>query len=160
MLKDLKQSLIISAWFVFLTFPLMAVRVNTTEQLVEWRLINMLYVAVASFGLSYVWRYMLARKQARKQVDDNGNEKPSKASLLMEDMSFRYKAMGVLLVFALVFPLVFDTYQVNIMNLALIYVVLGLGLNISVGLAGLLDLGYIAFFWCRCLFLRFAESLF
>jgi branched-chain amino acid transport system permease protein len=146
MLKDFKQSLIISAWFVFLTFPLMAVRVNTTEQIVEWRLINMLYVAVATFGLSYLWRYMLARKLAKKQTDENGNEKQSKASLLLEDMSFRYKAMGVLLVFALVFPVVFDSYQVNIMNLALIYVVLGLGLNISVGLAGLLDLGYIAFF--------------
>jgi branched-chain amino acid transport system permease protein len=39
-----------------------------------------------------------------------------------------------------------DTYQVNILGLALIFVVLGLGLNITVGLAGLLDLGYIAFF--------------
>jgi len=146
MLKDFKDSLIVSAWFVFLTFPLMAVRVNTTEQVVEWRFINMLYVAIGAFGLSYLWRYMLARKQAKKAVDEEGNEKPSKASLLMEDMTFRYKAMGVLLVFALIFPLVFDSYQVNIMNLALLYVVLGLGLNISVGLAGMLDLGYIAFF--------------
>ena len=32
------------------------------------------------------------------------------------------------------------------MVLALIFVVLGLGLNITVGLAGLLDLGYVAFF--------------
>ncbi len=146
MLRGFKQSLIVSAWFVFLTFPLMAVRVNTTEQLVEWRFQNLLWVALATFGLSYVWRYMLERKQAKKQVDELGNEKPSKTRLLMEDMSFRYKAMGALLVFALVFPLLFDSYQVNIMNLALIYVVLGLGLNISVGLAGLLDLGYIAFF--------------
>ena len=64
----------------------------------------------------------------------------------MEDMGFRYKAMGLLLLLALIFPLVFDTYQNTIMISALIYVVLGLGLNISVGLAGLLDLGYVAFF--------------
>jgi len=146
MLKDFRQSLIISAWFVFLTFPLIAVRVDTAEQLVEWRFINMLYVAIGAFGLSYLWRYSLERKQKRMQVDAQGGVKESKAQLLMEDMSFRYKAMGILLVFALTFPLLFDTYQVNIMNLALIYVVLGLGLNISVGLAGLLDLGYIAFF--------------
>ena len=37
-------------------------------------------------------------------------------------------------------------YQINIMTTALIYVVLGLGLNIVVGLAGLLDLGYVAFY--------------
>ena len=35
-------------------------------------------------------------------------------------------------------------YHVNVMVSALIFVVLGLGLNITVGLAGLLDLGYIA----------------
>ena len=29
MLKDLKQSIVVSIWFVFLTFPLMVVRVNT-----------------------------------------------------------------------------------------------------------------------------------
>jgi branched-chain amino acid transport system permease protein len=37
-------------------------------------------------------------------------------------------------------------YQTNIMTTALIYVVIGLGLNIVVGLAGLLDLGYVAFY--------------
>jgi branched-chain amino acid transport system permease protein len=37
-------------------------------------------------------------------------------------------------------------YQTNIMTTALIYVVVGLGLNIVVGLAGLLDLGYVAFY--------------
>ena len=44
------------------------------------------------------------------------------------------------------FPFFFSTYQTNIMTTALIYVVLGLGLNIVVGLAGLLDLGYVAFY--------------
>jgi branched-chain amino acid transport system permease protein len=47
---------------------------------------------------------------------------------------------------ALIFPLIFSHYQVNIMTTALIYVMLGLGLNIEVGLAGLLDLGYVAFY--------------
>jgi branched-chain amino acid transport system permease protein len=37
-------------------------------------------------------------------------------------------------------------YQTNIMITGLIYVMLGLGLNIVVGLAGLLDLGYVAFY--------------
>jgi branched-chain amino acid transport system permease protein len=37
-------------------------------------------------------------------------------------------------------------YQTNIMITALIYVCWGLGLNIVVGLAGLLDLGYVAFY--------------
>lgn len=146
MLKDFRKSILVSIWFVFLTFPLMVVRVNTTERLVEWRWMNLVWVALGSFILSYAWRYMLERQQARKKVADSGAEKQSKVQLLLEDMTFRYRAMGVLLVFALIFPLVFDTYQSTIMTSALIYVVLGLGLNISVGLAGLLDLGYVAFF--------------
>ncbi|WP_321370455.1 branched-chain amino acid ABC transporter permease [uncultured Desulfuromusa sp.] len=146
MIQNLKQSLLVSIWFVFLTFPLMVVRVNTMDQVVVWRWMNMLWVALASFVLSYFWRYMMTRQQLRKKVADEGIETRSKLQLLLEDMSFRYKAMGVLLVAALIFPQVFDTYQSTIMISALIYVVLGLGLNISVGLAGLLDLGYVAFF--------------
>jgi branched-chain amino acid transport system permease protein len=146
MLKEFKQSILVSLWFVFLTFPLMVVRVNTTDSLVEWRWMNMLWVALGSFLLSYAWRYMLARRQARQKHDDAAGGRQSKVQLLLEDMTFRYKAMAVLLGLALIFPLVFDTYQSTIMISALIYVVLGLGLNISVGLAGLLDLGYVAFF--------------
>ena len=46
---------------------------------------------------------------------------------------------------ALVWPFFGSRGAVDIATLILIYVMLGLGLNIVVGLAGLLDLGYIAF---------------
>jgi len=146
MLKNFTQSLLVSVWFVFLTFPLMVVRVNTMDNIVVWRWMNIVWVALGAFVLSYLWRYMMARKQRRKKVQDEGGDTRSKLQLLLEDMSFRYKAMGVLLLLALLFPQVFDTYQTNIMIAALIYVVLGLGLNINVGLAGMLDLGYVAYF--------------
>jgi branched-chain amino acid transport system permease protein len=47
---------------------------------------------------------------------------------------------------ALALPLASSTYQVNVLTSALISVILGLGLNIIVGLAGLLNLGYAAFY--------------
>ena len=47
--------------------------------------------------------------------------------------------------FALGLPLLSSTYQVNVLTSALIAVILGLGLNIIVGLAGMLNLGYAAF---------------
>ncbi|HKJ04165.1 MAG TPA: branched-chain amino acid ABC transporter permease [Geopsychrobacteraceae bacterium] len=146
MLKEFKQSIVVTIWFVFLTFPLMVVRVNTMDNIVEWRWMNLVWVAIFSFILSYAWRYMLARQQVKKKDAESDGDRHGKIQLLLEDMSFRYKAMVVLLLGALIFPLVFDTYQSTIMISALIYVVLGLGLNISVGLAGLLDLGYVAFF--------------
>ncbi len=47
---------------------------------------------------------------------------------------------------AFALPLVASRGMIDIATLALIYVMLGLGLNIVVGFAGLLDLGYVAFY--------------
>ncbi|EIK96472.1 branched amino acid ABC transporter permease [Pseudomonas sp. M47T1] len=52
----------------------------------------------------------------------------------------------LVIVLALVFPVFANKYVLTIVILGLIYVLLGLGLNIVVGLAGLLDLGYVAFY--------------
>ncbi len=50
------------------------------------------------------------------------------------------------LIFALIYPQFTGRYAQDIAINVLIYVCLGLGLNIVVGLAGMLDLGYIAFY--------------
>ena len=58
-------------------------------------------------------------------------------------------SMGVVLVLALIFPFIaqqFGNAWVRIIDMALLYIMLALGLNIVVGFAGLLDLGYIAFY--------------
>ncbi|MDB5907270.1 MAG: transporter ATP-binding protein [Massilia sp.] len=60
-----------------------------------------------------------------------------------------YTSMAVLLVGLLIFPFLAAQYGnswVRIIDIALLYIMLALGLNIVVGFAGLLDLGYIAFF--------------
>jgi len=49
-------------------------------------------------------------------------------------------------VFALVFPIFTGRYEQDVAINVLVYICLGLGLNIVVGLAGMLDLGYIAFY--------------
>ncbi|TQI81253.1 amino acid/amide ABC transporter membrane protein 2 (HAAT family) [Serratia fonticola] len=54
--------------------------------------------------------------------------------------------MPLLVVLALLFPFMATKYLLTVAILGLIYVLLGLGLNIVVGLAGLLDLGYVAFY--------------
>jgi len=54
--------------------------------------------------------------------------------------------IALLLAVAIAFPQFSSSYQTNVMTTALMYVVLGLGLNIVVGMAGLLDLGYVAFY--------------
>ena len=60
-----------------------------------------------------------------------------------------YSSLALLGVVLLAFPFIaanFGNSWVRIMDFALLYIMLALGLNIVVGFAGLLDLGYIAFY--------------
>jgi branched-chain amino acid transport system permease protein len=61
----------------------------------------------------------------------------------------RIAGLAALVAVALIFPFVaspFGNSWVRIADMALLYIMLALGLNIVVGFAGLLDLGYIAFY--------------
>ncbi|MCK9392762.1 MAG: branched-chain amino acid ABC transporter permease [Syntrophales bacterium] len=171
---QIRQSLIIALWFMFLTFPVLVVRVNTIEKVVEWRWPNMLYVGIGSFLISFVWRYFLERKalgaatvQAATatevtptrqtgvftiapkatQASAAVTEKPIMQRIMDEPRLYR-PVLIVLSLFGLAFPFLpfASTYQINIVTNALLYIMLGLGLNIVVGLAGLLHLGYVAFY--------------
>ena len=145
--EEIKKSFLVSLWFMFLTFPIMVIRVNTIYQKVEWRWENMLFIGIGSFFLSFVWRYLMKRKEmGKKKETDALQAGPSFKQRVFEEPRLYLPALAALAIFALVFPFVFSLYQTNIMINALIYVMLGLGINIVVGLAGLLDLGYVAFY--------------
>jgi branched-chain amino acid transport system permease protein len=144
--NELKRSLLTSLWFMFLTFPIMVIRVNTVENVIVWRWTNLLFVGIGSFVLSAVWRYMIRRKERGIKKVETGIARVTLSQRLLKDQRFTLPALVVVAVVAVAFPFVFSIYQTNIMITALIYVLLGLGLNIVVGLAGLLDLGYAAFY--------------
>lgn len=61
--------------------------------------------------------------------------------------------LGWIAPFALFYFGLLNKAWLNTLNLAMIYVLLGLGLNIVVGLAGLLDLGFVAFYAVGAYFL-------
>ncbi|MCK0105062.1 high-affinity branched-chain amino acid ABC transporter permease LivM [Marinobacter sp. S0848L] len=54
--------------------------------------------------------------------------------------------LTAIIVLALFWPFVVSRGSVDLATLVLIYIMLALGLNVVVGLAGLLDLGYVAFY--------------
>ena len=64
----------------------------------------------------------------------------------MSEKRLSIPALAVVAIVGSLFPFVSSIYQTNIMTTALMYVVLGLGLNIVVGSGGLLNLGYVAFY--------------
>jgi branched-chain amino acid transport system permease protein len=140
-MDDLKQSFFISVWFMLLTFPMMVIRVNTIEKVVQWRWMNLLFIGVGAFVLSYLWRFLMMRKENKVESD-----KVSWNQKLMTEKRFYLPFAATVLILTSALPFFVSDYRVNILITAMIYVVLGLGLNIVVGLAGLLDLGYVAFY--------------
>ncbi len=164
--KEILKMLGIALWFVFLTFPIMVIRVRATDQTIIWRWHNMLYIGFGTFFGGLLWRFALLRRKTpgkaaapkvalESSVDDDEMSPPAQNGLAGKIAALRrvtalpkvrrvfYVAFTV---FIVVYPLVFSLYQTNIMITALIYVMLALGLNIVIGLGGMLHLGYIAFY--------------
>ena len=145
--SEIKKSFLVALWLMFLTFPIMVIRVNTIYKTIEWRWERMFMVGIGTFFLSFLWRYLIKRKEAgKKKAESEEVGTLPLAQRLIKDKQFSVPAAIGLAVFIVAFPFIFSMYQTNIMTTALIYVVVGLGLNIVVGLAGLLDLGYVAFY--------------
>ena len=65
---------------------------------------------------------------------------------IMEKRAVRWGALPAILILLILAPYLLGSYATVILTNAFLYVVLALGLNIVVGYAGLLDLGYAAFF--------------
>jgi branched-chain amino acid transport system permease protein len=92
--------------------------------------------------LRYGFDQLRARKLAREQAAAAVRDRNLAASPLLTWVG--WGALGV----SLALPIVFtdNRYVVDTATTVLIYVMLGWGLNVVVGLAGLLDLGYVAFY--------------
>jgi len=91
---------------------------------------------------------MLAKKSRGEKLINFSKILP-KGFNLKEIFSQKKYSRPILLLFlavAIAFPFITGMYQTNIMTTALMYVILGLGLNIVIGLGGLLHLGYAAFY--------------
>jgi branched-chain amino acid transport system permease protein len=87
-----------------------------------------LIVAVASEVLGSIWR----RRAARIVVRDHRRE--------------RLVWAGLALLVLVLLPAIAGSYVGQVLMLVGLYILMGMGLNLEVGLAGLLDLGFVAFF--------------
>ncbi|WP_408608794.1 ABC transporter permease subunit [Desulfogranum japonicum] len=117
----------------------------TIEHIQFWNWIRILWVALACYLLYSSLQTYLASKR-NIMPDHLTNEPKIRWSQYLYKRPVYLPLLTFCSTFFLLFPHLFSTYQVNIMISALMYVVLGLGLNIVVGVAGLLDLGYVAFY--------------
>ena len=126
MKDDLKQSIFISIWLMLLTFPIMVIRVNTIEKVIQWRWKNLLAVGVGAFILSYVWRFLMLRKETK-----DTSEKVTWNQKLMTERRYYLPFAAAVLILTSALPFFVSDYRVNVLITAMIYVVLGRALTSS-----------------------------
>ena len=166
--KEIKVSVMAAIWMCLLTFPMVVFKVNPSDGTIIFRWHLMVYVAFYSFFLSAWWRWFLVHRDNIRQskvmaetaqFEAMHQNSGTTAALAIDlgpkktwvDMvvNSRYRNLGLGLGLAFLAAIPFfgaTPYMINTAITALIYITLGLGLNIVVGVSGLLNLGYVAFY--------------
>ncbi|MDR2302812.1 MAG: high-affinity branched-chain amino acid ABC transporter permease LivM [Deltaproteobacteria bacterium] len=154
--SEIKPALLATFWICLLAFPLMTLSINPTNQTYSFSMARIPYLAGGTFALSIIWRFFLKRRSFQvitKAVHQSEGlpedlTKGPKPTWLTVVMGSKYRRQGLIVLLALmvVLPFISNPYSVNVLITCLIYVTLGLGLNVVVGVSGLLNLGYIAFY--------------
>ena len=124
----------------FITLPILGVHLNQSAQGLsltgQWQ--HCLYAAAVVFVAQLLLPLAI---QAKHRLPRNPRFSPA---AYIEN--HRGVVLALLIVAAFLVPVFGSRGAVNVATLALIYVMLGLSLNIVVGYAGLLDLGHVAFY--------------
>ena len=147
-MQRLFKAVLAALWFMLLTLPVLGIKLNTVEHSVTWRLDRILGLGAGIFVLALLWDWCFSRKAAgRPLVSLPAGFSPATALAALHNRpGLRCGGLAALGAVMLAMPFVGSFYQTNIMISALLYVMLALGLNIVVGLAGQLVLGYVAFY--------------
>jgi len=135
--QSLKNAITAAVMTAILTIPVLGLQLKLEGYKVvlepHWRPV---WIAVAAVFLFQLFKPLLSRAGSAVRL-------PSVPQLGARQQRV---AVWVLLAVGLVWPFFGSRGAVDVATLALIYVILGLGLNIVVGYAGLLDLGYVGFY--------------
>ena len=148
MTKNLKQAFFSALLVWAVAYPVLGLKLSIAgiSLVVEGASTTTLTIIAASSVLMFLRVLFDSQWNALMKSGQRGPLVSPKVSHFMTlPTTQRWIVMG-LIVLALVWPFFGSRGAVDIATLILIYVLLGLGLNIVVGLAGLLDLGYVGFY--------------
>ncbi len=141
-------------WFCLLTTPILVFKINSVTGTILYRWHFLPYMAVGAFVFMIAWQYLLSRRSAGKanqksiaasEAEASIQPKRTWVDIVVGSEHRKFILSGLLLVVASV-PFWSSPYVLGIFTTALVYITLGLGLNIVVGVSGLLNLGYVAFY--------------
>ncbi|MEK6681429.1 MAG: branched-chain amino acid ABC transporter permease [Nitrospirota bacterium] len=129
MMANIKKLSLISIWLFGLTFPFVGIA-------------NAFYFFIITLFISSIW--LLYKAMDIKLPA--GIILPPRLKRGLDRKGARITAAAILAIPALLLPFFTDQYITNVAITAVAYIALAIGLNIVVGFAGLLDLGYVAFY--------------
>jgi len=137
--QELKKLVVYSLFLAILLIPMLGFKSPTFD---PGRAFKTLGVFVALLVINFAVKILRSR---RKGEAEHKAPLTERIGAQINRVPKIYTLGGLLLI-AILFPAFSDNYMIDVGITCLIYVCLGLGLNIVVGLCGLLDLGYIAFY--------------
>ncbi|MDB6446227.1 MULTISPECIES: high-affinity branched-chain amino acid ABC transporter permease LivM [Pseudomonas] len=145
--KYLKQALFSAALVWAVAFPVLGLKLSIVGVNLEVHGTGPLTLSVIALCSVLMFLRVLFSQQVGTLLRSNRGPlvSPKVSQFLTLPRTQRQIIIGLIVV-ALVWPFFGSRGAVDIATLILIYVLLGLGLNIVVGLAGLLDLGYVGFY--------------
>lgn len=148
MSRNLKSAIFSALLVLIISYPVLGLKLSTVGigLRVEGATTFELWCIGGAAALIFLWqllrdRITLAWASRPKLPSGSGQL----GNFLTLPSTQRWIILAMVMV-ALVWPFFASRGAVDIATLVLIYVMLGLGLNIVVGLAGLLDLGYVGFY--------------
>lgn len=145
-MRALTKAFFTAIWFMILTFPVMGIRLNLPENSVEWRWGRIICLGIAVFFLAMLWNWLFQRKARGLPLISIPAPVKDGFNKLSREKGVKNAFIVLLSAVLILMPFLGSFYQTNIMISAMLYIMLALGLNIAVGLAGQLVLGYAAFY--------------
>ena len=138
----LKYYLIGMAWLFGLLWPLLGIHEDGTLSFA--RAFNVWFYIFA--GTLVIVAVVVLHKQGLLSWFSYSSSKVKAALTNAHARTPQWILISAVAVLVLIFPAFTGRYEQDVAINVLVYVCLGLGLNIVIGLAGMLDLGYIAFY--------------
>lgn len=146
--KNLKSAIFSALLVLIISYPVLGLKLSTVgiNLRVEGATAFELWCIGGAATLIFLWQLLRDRlTPAWAKLPKLPSGSGEIGNFLTLPSTQRWIILAMVMV-ALVWPFFASRGSVDIATLILIYVMLGLGLNIVVGLAGLLDLGYVGFY--------------
>ncbi|RJG14077.1 high-affinity branched-chain amino acid ABC transporter permease LivM [Pseudomonas cavernicola] len=148
MKQNLKTAFFSALLVLAVAYPVLGLKLTIVGIGLEVHGASAMTLAAVGVGAVMMFFWQLFRAQIGAAWDSTPKLPSVPSSIsnrLILPSTQRWAVLAVILL-GLVWPFFGSRGAVDIATLILIYVLLGLGLNIVVGLAGLLDLGYVGFY--------------